>query len=44
MDQALARSGGSAGNKGFDSMSTAIKMVGVFDAIEKFTNINGAAE
>ena len=44
MDQALARSGGSAGNKGFDSMSTAIKMVGVFDGIEKFTNINGAAE
>ncbi|HCH35209.1 MAG: 6,7-dimethyl-8-ribityllumazine synthase [Chloroflexi bacterium] len=44
MDQALARSGGFAGNKGFDSMSTAIKMVGVFDGIEKFTNINGAAE
>lgn len=41
INQALARSGGSAGNKGFDSMEAAIKMVAVFRGIEDFSNLNG---
>jgi hypothetical protein len=34
-EQAMARSGGAMGNKGFDSVETAIRMVNVFRQLEE---------
>jgi 6,7-dimethyl-8-ribityllumazine synthase len=36
MEQALARAGGSAGNKGYDAALTALEMVQLFRAVHKF--------
>ena len=36
MDQALARAGGAHGNKGYDAAITALEMVGVVRAIQRF--------
>jgi 6,7-dimethyl-8-ribityllumazine synthase len=36
MAQALARAGGEAGNKGYDAALTALEMVQVFRALQKF--------
>ncbi|MBL76157.1 MAG: 6,7-dimethyl-8-ribityllumazine synthase [Chloroflexi bacterium] len=40
MDQALARSGGALGNKGFDSMESAIKMASLYRQIDAFSTSN----
>jgi 6,7-dimethyl-8-ribityllumazine synthase len=36
MDQALSRAGGNHGNKGYDAAVTALEMVGLVRAIQRF--------
>ena len=40
MDQALSRSGGLSGNKGFDSMESAIKMASLYRELDAFSISN----
>jgi 6,7-dimethyl-8-ribityllumazine synthase len=35
MEQALARAGGTHGNKGYDAATTALEMVGLLNAIQR---------